>query len=393
MSPRSCLAALAAIVCVSTGSAFGQFTPGQVVALRVNGDANYNQGGAALSGSATPVFLDQFNPTASGPSTPTFTVAIPTQATANSGSGLTISGLAPSDGQITRSANGQSILIAGYDAFVSQSGVASTSTSTVTRIIAQVGSSGAVSFPVSGITVYSGSNFRSATTDTGANYWGAGGNSGTTAFPPSTSAGGGTPVQANVSNTRYVGIFNNQLYAATATNSGGITPGVYSVGSGTPTTGTTATQLIATGGTSSPYAFSVAPSGTTVYIADDRSATSGGGVQRWDFNGTSWGLSYTLALGTGSGGGARGLFVDFSGGSPTLYATTTESSANRLVTFTDLGTSFSSFTVLAAAPTNTAFRGVAFAPVPVPEPVTVLATATAGLGLAGLARRVRRAFA
>jgi hypothetical protein len=89
--------------------------------------------------------------------------------------------------------------------------------------------------------------------------------------------------------------------------------------------------------------------------------------------------------------GLRGLTGQTDGsGNVTFYATTTESSANKLVTISDVITNTSassSFTLLATAPTNTAFRGVAFAPTPVPEPATVLAFSAIALGLA---RRVSR---
>jgi hypothetical protein len=82
--------------------------------------------------------------------------------------------------------------------------------------------------------------------------------------------------------------------------------------------------------------------------------------------------------------------VDFSGANPVLFATTTEASANRLVTLTDTGAS-STFSVLSTALANTAYRGVDFTPIsPAPEPATVLLIGAAGLGAVGLVRRARR---
>src|SRR4051812_45314902 len=108
MSIRLRLAVVATFVGLTTGPALGQFTTGQLVVLRV-GD-----GSSALASSATATFLDQYNATTAGQSAPTLTVAIPVPASTNSGSGLTIGGSATTEGQITRSADGQFIVVAGY---------------------------------------------------------------------------------------------------------------------------------------------------------------------------------------------------------------------------------------------------------------------------------------
>jgi hypothetical protein len=68
-----------------------------------------------------------------------------------------------------------------------------------------------------------------------------------------------------------------------------------------------------------------------------------------------WSLTYTLASDTK---GAVGLTVDWSGINPIIYATNTD---NKIVKIIDEGaTSIAS--VIATAPTNTAYRGITFAP-------------------------------
>jgi hypothetical protein len=59
--------------------------------------------------------------------------------------------------------------------------------------------------------------------------------------------------------------------------------------------------------------------------------------------------------------GARGVAVDFSGAHPVIYATTAESSTNRLVVITDTNATAPA-TTLATAGVNQIFRGVTFAP-------------------------------
>jgi len=82
-------------------------------------------------------------------------------------------------------------------------------------------------------------------------------------------------------------------------------------------------------------------------------------VQRWDYNGSAWTMSYAFAGITNIG--ARGVAVDFSGAHPVVYATTAEASTNRLVSITDTGAA-STVTTLATAGVDQVFRGVALTP-------------------------------
>jgi hypothetical protein len=135
---------------------------------------------------------------------------------------------------------------------------------------------------------------------------------------------------------------------------------------------------------------SATESGTTVTITTSsaHNFTSGqsvsiNGVSVGGYNTTatvtvvdSTHFTYTLpssGLASGSGGtatstdgGLRGLVADFSGSSPVLYATTSATTGNRLVKITgatlDGSTASFSYTTLATAPANTAFRGVALSP-------------------------------
>jgi hypothetical protein len=100
-----------------------------------------------------------------------------------------------------------------------------------------------------------------------------------------------------------------------------------------------------------------------IYVADDRSVATGGGVQRWKLSGTTWVLEGTLAKNLTAG--ARGLAGFVHGSLVTLLVTTAETPA-RVVRFDADGTALDMIAgqALATAATNTAYRGVAWVPVP-----------------------------
>jgi len=140
----------------------------------------------------------------------------------------------------------------------------------------------------------------------------------------------------------------------------------------------------------------------TAFIADDRT-TAGGGLEKWTFNGSAWVNSYSLLFDAAAGNlsatagtgfaGIRGLTgtLDDTTGAFTLYATTNETSNNRIVSIVDNGTNPTTYTTLASAGANYAFRGldIMTAPASVPEPSS---TALLGLGFLALlgVRRLNR---
>jgi MYXO-CTERM domain-containing protein len=109
--------------------------------------------------------------------------------------------------------------------------------------------------------------------------------------------------------------------------------------------------------------------------------------------GGTWTQSWTrLVNGAGSlstsGGtgfaGLRGLTGSWDAvNGAQLYATTTESNNNRLISVVDNGSTPTLATNLASAGTNYVFRGVAFTPVPAPGALALLGVA----GLVGSRRR------
>ncbi|MEI6239406.1 MAG: PEP-CTERM sorting domain-containing protein [Planctomycetia bacterium] len=254
-------------------------------------------------------------------------------------------------------------------------------------------------FPTSGTMPYTTNNYRSSIATSGSTFYAAGtGNSNTggiwyndgTSFIQVSATGSGL-----VNNMRNVEIYNNQLYFS---SSSGAFLGVSSLGTGLPTTaGQSATLQIDLGTNGSPYGFVMFDTNADnvldrAYVADDRTTALNGGINRFDFSSGAWSRTSALRFDTTSGlltsgtSGAnvvsiRGLAGTYDSLTSTasLFATTTEASNNRLISFLDSGSLSTStaFSTLASAGTNQVFRGVDIAPVPEPS-----ALALAGLGVA-----------
>ena len=265
---------------------------------------------------------------------------------------------------------------------------------------------------------FSGNNYRSSIATSGSTFYATGNSSGSpvtggawyfdgTAFTQVSSTATG-----QVTNLRNVEIYNNRLFFSTGS---GTTRGVYSIGSGLPTTsGQTATSFINMGSVAEAYGFVLFDTNNDstldlAYVADDRTTVTAGGINRFDFSGGAWSQtgsafrfdtsSSLLTTGTAASGGSlvsiRGLTgsYDAATSTATLFATTTQTSNNSLISFLDTGSLSTSttFNTLQSAGTNFVFRGVDVSPVAVPEPSTYALAAVATLGMANLMRRRRRA--
>ncbi len=338
---------LALLLCGAAGGAAHaqKFSPSNIV-VRVIGD-----GTAALSNAATKNSLQEYTP--AGVATGQV-FALPTASTAAIPA-LTVSGTATSEGAVTLSGDGNFLLVTGYDAAPGLAGVASTAVATTNRVLGVFDWQNGTLSEVRITDAYDKNNIRSAASNDGKQFWLSGAASGVR-YLASTSATATVGIAASPTTVRTINIFNGQLYATSVTSAGNYY-GVFTVGTGLPTTGgQTSTQLpgfpTATG--PSPYDFYVNPAGDTVYVTDDRPKAAGGGLQKWT-KGTSGAYSLTYTLNTGIAAGLRGLaFAGKDGsGNNTFYAV----GDTALVKITDSG-SASAFTMLATAPTNTAFRGV-----------------------------------
>ncbi|MBC3941251.1 Calx-beta domain-containing protein [Sphingomonas albertensis] len=349
----------------------GAFTAGNVVVYRVG------SGATALSNATAAVFLDEY--TSAG--TLVQSIALPTVDTTPGGitnQTLTAIGNSALEGLLTRSVDGRFLMLTGYDTAVATTNAAALSSATG-RVVGRVGVDGLVdtstalaigSGNVRGIASDNGASFYVSTSTTGVSY----GTFGSTAVTQlNTSATG--PV-----NVRGLSIYDGQLYESSMSG----TFRISTVGTGAPTTaGQTITTIAGDGSATSPGATASAPGAfffadltaavdgvDTLYVADSR---TGGGLFKYSLVGGLWTSNGSIV-----DSGLTGLTGSVSGSTVTLFGTT----ATALDLFSDAtgynGVLTGGSTRLATAATNTAFRGVAFAPqaAPVANETIALQTTT-----------------
>ena len=351
------------------------FGAGDIVTYRVGDGTN----ALSTSGTATAVWLDEFTTTG----TPVQSIVMPSTDSGSS-HGLTAAGYTLGDGILSNSADGRYLIATGYDVPLGTANASSTAPATNPRTIALLNQSGTIDSTTA--LTDNANNIRSATTTDGTVLWDVGsstganlrmttdGTSGTSTAISSTFSGTSATTGLNAAS-----INNNQLFIdGGASNIDGVALG--STTNPLPvTTGQTESLLpgFPTTGTPFPQArqFIFAPSGSTIYVADSRTAVNTspvgffGGLQVWQFNGSTWGASgspnYVISPnGASDNEGLVGIAADFSGPQPVFYATTSEASGqNRVVKIVDGGSAgASTVTPLFTAPANEQFDGVAFAP-------------------------------
>jgi hypothetical protein len=339
------------------------FTPGDLVLVRVG------TGVGTLTSNATETFLDEYTTagTFSGNS-----VELPTL----TGRALTLSGTGTTEGYLAGSVDGHTLTIGGYNAVPGNPTF--DNTNPVNRVIGAVEPDGTIDFHTQFPQADAGT-IRSVASVDGKGFWVA-----TSNFvryvpfknPATTSSIAITtlvssPTVAEIQPSTGLGQ-TSQLYisggAGIQSNGFPAIDSPATVGNGLPITGGQTVQVpgefptASTNGafpTTNQFIFS--PDGNTVYIADGRTNGDGGLLVYHRSNSFS---PYSRALSmTFPTNGLRGLVADFTSvaGHVILYATTTESNANRLIKLDDDGSSIS-VTPLATAAANEVFRGVAFTP-------------------------------
>jgi hypothetical protein len=330
---------IAPLAIASILSAQTPVVPGNILVVRVG------TGAAALTNAATATFVDEYTPTG------TLVRSIPMPTTPGGAQrALTNSGTATSEGHLSSSPDGRFYALAGYDAAPGTASIVGSASATTPRVIARIGLDGTLDTSTSTNSAFNANNIRTAITSDGVQFWAAGANSGVQALTlgatTSTAASTGTPT-----NLRTLGISGGNLYVTSASAP---TYGILRVGTGLPTTGAALALLPGFPTTAGPstYDFFFADA-NTVYVSDDRTAAPGG-IQKWTFNGTTWSLAYSFLP---AGASVRSLSGVVVSGITTLYATTTLTSANSIVSLTDLGAT-STFTTIATTAANTALRGI-----------------------------------
>ncbi|MDB6122213.1 MAG: hypothetical protein JWQ71_1206 [Pedosphaera sp.] len=257
---------------------------------------------------------------------------------------------------LTRSKDQRFIVMAGYNTNIGYASNLKDSTSgAVPRGIATIDSNGQYTLRVAdtNFSGFSQQYWRCGVTDGTNNFWGGAGAAGAYYF------GFGAPasvVETNFLNLRFMGLYNGDIYCVSAVSGNN---GVLKL-NGMPTSLSTATVLFP--GTTGSSDLEVNAAGNLIYVADDRIASNGGGVQRYDFDGSNWTLTYTMTNGLPRG--VRYLTADFSGANPVIYAVSKEleNDNNRIVMIEDTG-SASVGTTLASAGVNQTFRSVRFGPI------------------------------
>jgi len=335
----------------SSGSASAQIAPGNLVVVRV-GD-----GLTSLNGTSIVVFLDEY--TTGGALVQT--IALPTAAS----TALTLAGNGTSEGFLNQSIDGQYLVLGGYRAVPGVANIATTTSAARPRVVGRVALDETIDTTTALTDAYSGSFIGSATSNDGTQFW-TGGNSassGSVRYAASLGATTSTQLSTTPTNTRVVFVHDGQLYVSAST---GAFRGVSRVGTGLPTTsGQTITLLPGFPTTSGPQSFDYFfADDNTLYVADDRTSTSGG-IQKWTFNAGAWTLQYTLN--PASGVGARGLTGSVDGGVTTLYATTGPVADNRIVSVIDTGPA-STFLTVAKCDDKSGFRGIRLVRTPCSPP-------------------------
>jgi hypothetical protein len=293
-------------------------------------------------------------------------IALPT-ATAGTNAACTGAGLGsasttdPSgENFLARSADEHYLTLACYDAGPLTATIAS---STVSRVIARIDMARAVDTTTQ-LAAFSGQSVHSAASSDGMSLWIAG-NVGSVQYT-TLAATTATQIVTTPASVKVIETIGSQLYGTSDATNG--FANVFAIGAGEPTTaGQTCTPLpgLPTGTTAlnQPLGFALVTVGATptLYLADSRASASGGGIEKWTFNGTTWTLVTTFD-GLASGTGIYSLTAYVTGTTVTVLAVSNAATGNLVVSYTDDGTTAPAPTTIATAPANTGYRGIALAP-------------------------------
>jgi hypothetical protein len=406
----------AAATAVGTSAHAGAIVSGNdliVVRVGAGGATAYPSGSTPV-----PVFLDEWD-VSGATAVLKNTIALPT-----TGAGaFTLPAASDHDGQISRSVNGQYVVLGGYREAVGSAAALHTNTAApadINRVIARIGGNGVpdTSTALSGAGDYNKSSIRSVATVDGSQFWTAGND---ITKPPAAGAdaGGlryttfGASSATGLNNTysydvRTVAIFGGQMYGASSSSNSPTGPNaqvpssangkdVYSIttdaahGGGIPTPGGVVSfQSLTNVGSQSPVFLDLSNtiSGVdTAYVAN-----SAGSVDKyslvvqpdtslkWTFNG-SMNLASVEDLTARVNGSTVTLFGSVYSGAGGGIFEAVDSTGYNVAPGESFGNAY-----IPLPDANSQFRGVAFAPA-TPEPSSLMLL---GLSAAALLKRARR---
>lgn len=345
----------------------GSRCDGQGACVPSFGVVRVGDGIAVPAGTAAPVFIEERLSTAGA--AVVRTVALPT-APAGTNRAFSLSSSATAEGQLSRSADGKWLTLAGYSAPPGNGSVQASTAALVPRVVARVAADGTVNTTTAAGGAFSADSPRTAVSLDGSAFWVGGEGSGSTGgvFYVGLGAAVSSAVLLDLpSAVRACDIAFGQLYCSSGKAGWRV---VFAVGAGTPTPGMGAPVAGGTGlpglvgdADASPHGFvffdrEPAIAGPDLlYVADDRALAAGGGVQKWSRGSTGmWSLSTTIKTGLTSG--TRSVTGWTTAQGITLVVSTSD---GKLVRLDDTGAVVAGSS-LATAAGATAWRGVALWP-------------------------------
>jgi hypothetical protein len=288
---------------------------------------------------------------------------------------MTATGNSTTEGIISRSQDGNSLVFGGYRANTGTAGIAAAAPATINRVVGTLNLSGTLSTAVA-VTDANGA-MRSATTVDGSTYYVSGASNVRYVGTPS---GASTSTVVDARNSRQVNLSGNTLYAANGSTA--VTGKVQHYGT-LPTGLTVATPVVTLATADAVNGFALFDLDAGVAGDDTLYALSTveNLLRKYTFDGVNWTASGSIAASS-----ALNLAGYVSGGTVNLYLT----SSSTLFSFADASgynanINAGSFTTLATAGANTAYRGIGLFTA-VPEPTT-LCLIMVGAGAALLRRR------
>ncbi len=278
---------------------------------------------------------------------------------------LTMSGsinLSTPEGRLKRSLDGINLVLAGYNAVPGVANVNNTTWVANNRVIGIVDLFGNIDTRTA-LTDGTGA-VSSATSTDGSQIWVGSSTQVRTAPVAATTS----TLITSSTNTRPIGLANNQLFQSRTT--GGGTCNLEAIGTGLPLSSATV-RLIANQSTTRINDFFFADA-KTLYIADDQPS---GGIRKYRFDGTTWQHQYVINAGLGSGQGARTVVGKFINDTQVMLYTIITDGSIRTVTDTLTATlnPNAAWTILGTSNNSTEiYRGLDWSPFAPPNTSPVL---------------------